>query len=432
MRDNPPSKPSARYFAAKAVEQVLRDRHQLETALSRQPGYNRLSPRDRAFSRLIAATVFRRMGQIEAAMKPFVRRPPTPFVDAVLKCGVAQILFLKTPMHAAVGESVELLKSSPRTRAAAGMVNAVLRKVDGEGRKLAANVPPRKNLPGWIRSSWEAAYGRPALQRMAVQLSQDPPLDVTVRSDVKDWAHKMVGEVLSDQSVRSGTKGLISNMPGYEDGQWWVQDVAASLPVIGLGDINGLTALDMCAAPGGKTLQLAAGGAKVTALDKSEERLERVKENLERTKLYADLICADALEWSKDSHELFEIVLLDAPCTATGTFRRHPDVLYNRRQGDVSKLVYVQRKLLNAALTKLKPGGRLVYCTCSLQPEEGERQMDSFVSENDTVELFQPVGLPDWVEAQHMLQHGYLRTLPHLLGEKGGLDGFFSAILVKK
>ena len=435
--NKPAEKPaSARLCAARAVQHVLREQEQLETALSRQADYGRLEARDRAFARLITATVFRRMGQIDAALKPFLTRIPAPLPHAVLRTGAAQLLFLKTPVHAAVGESVALLKRSSKTRAYSGMVNAVLRKVANEGPKLAANTPPSANLPGWVRSTWDSAYGKPVMRRMANQLAQDPPLDIHVRSNAEGWAEKLGGTVMSPWLVRLPSAGHVPSLPGYDDGTWWIQDLAASLPVQALaktiGGLDGLSVLDLCAAPGGKTLQLAGLGANVTALDKSPERLERVRENLTRTKLDAKIVEADAIEWIGQSGETFDAVVLDAPCSATGTFRRHPDVLHNRKPKDVASLVRLQRRLIRAANQAVKPGGFLLYCTCSLQTEEGEGQT-AWVADSLPDLSPIPFNISELSNAEDFLtKMGYIRALPHLLGEKGGADGFYAVLLQKK
>jgi 16S rRNA (cytosine967-C5)-methyltransferase len=270
---------------------------------------------------------------------------------------------------------------------------------------------------------------------MAKQLSAEPPLDIYVRSDVDVWAEKLGGQLLSDWMVRLPKSGLVPQMPGFEDGQWWVQDFAASLPVQSLaalvGDLSGKTVLDMCAAPGGKTLQLAAMGAKVTALDKSEERLERVRENLARTKLAAEVICADAFEWARETERTFDIVLLDAPCSATGTFRRHPDVLHNRHPKDVGSLARIQKALLAKAAKLVGPGGYLLYCSCSLQYEEGEAQAIAF-TESYADFTARALTVPKMQTGDDILdEKGYIRVLPHLMGENGGLDGFFAALWQK-
>lgn len=421
----------SRRVAAFAVKEVLENHNPLEQVLSGQSDYNSLEARDRAFARLIAATTFRRMGQIDAALKPFVRQRPTKLVYAALQTAAAQILYLGTPAHAAVGETVAMLKSRGSSKGFANMANAVLRNVVDKGPNLAGAQPPKVNIPGWIRGEWERAYGRQAGRKMSAQLMKDPVLDVSVKTNASDWAVKLGGEAIAAQSVRLGKIGDVTALEGFDAGDWWAQDVAASLPVQLLGDVKGLRVLDMCAAPGGKTMQLAAKGAIVTALDKSEGRLERVKENLDRTKLFAEIICADALEWAPEG-DLYDIVLLDAPCSATGTFRRHPDVLYNRSPKDVANLVRLQDKLLAKAAEFVRPGGTLLYCTCSLMPKEGQPRVDTFLQNLPDFRLIPILNVPSLALPQEAFSEGSLRSLPYYLEDKGGMDGFFIARLERK
>ena len=421
----------SRRVAAFAVKEVLENHNPLEQVLSGQSDYNSLEARDRAFARLIAATTFRRMGQIDAALKPFVRQRPTKLVYAALQTAAAQILYLGTPAHAAVGETVAMLKSRGSSKGFANMANAVLRNVVDKGPNLAGAQPPKVNIPGWIRGEWERAYGRQAGRKMSAQLMKDPVLDVSVKANASDWAVKLGGEAIAAQSVRLGKIGDVTALEGFDAGDWWAQDVAASLPVQLLGDVKGLRVLDMCAAPGGKTMQLAAKGAIVTALDKSEGRLERVKENLDRTKLSAEIICADALEWAPEG-DLYDIVLLDAPCSATGTFRRHPDVLYNRSPKDVANLVRLQDKLLAKAAEFVRPGGTLLYCTCSLMPKEGQPRVDTFSQNLPDFRLIPILNVPSLALPQEAFSEGSLRSLPYYLEDKGGMDGFFIARLERK
>ena len=441
MTDKKPRKPSAsprdnnsltsRRFAPFAVKEVMEHHQPLEQVLAGQPDYRALEGRDRAFVRLIAAITFRRMGQIEAALKPFIRQRPPKLVYAALQTAAAQILYLDTPAHAAVGETVAMLKSRGSSKGFANMANAVLRNVVDKGPNLAGAQPPKVNIPGWIRGEWERAYGRQAGRKMSAQLMKDPVLDVSVKANASDWAVKLGGEAIAAQSVRLGKIGDVTALEGFDAGDWWAQDVAASLPVQLLGDVKGLRVLDMCAAPGGKTMQLAAKGAIVTALDKSEGRLERVKENLDRTKLSAEIICADALEWAPEG-DLYDIVLLDAPCSATGTFRRHPDVLYNRSPKDVANLVRLQDKLLAKAAEFVPPGGTLLYCTCSLMPKEGQPRVDTFLQNLSDFRLIPILNVPSLALPQEAFSEGSLRSLPYYLEDKGGMDGFFIARLERK
>lgn len=424
-----------RQLAATAVRNVKADGLPLETVLSALSGYNDLEARDRAFVRLIAATTFRRMGQIKAVYKPLIRKAPPAFIQATLETAAAQILFLGTPAHAAVGETVGLLKANKATRGFANLANAVLRRVVEEGPKLAGAEAPRANIPGWIRGSWERSYGRTAIRKMAVQLMKDPPLDLTLKTttenNTKLWAEKLGGIALMPGTVRLPSIGNVSALEGYEDGEWWAQDIAATLPVRTLidimGDITGQKVLDLCAAPGGKTLQLAAAGAEVTALDKSQTRLERLHENLARTGLQANVICADALEWEAECQ--FDAVLLDAPCTATGTFRRHPDVLHNRTPKTLSQLVRLQDKLLPKAISLLKPGGVIIFSTCSLQFEEGYPRIEKLLKDSPELRII-PVLPPNTVDENAVeIVENSLRTLPFGFSNCGGMDGFYIAAL---
>jgi len=422
---------TSRRLAAFAVKEVMEHHQPLEQVLAGQPDYRALEGRDRAFVRLIAATTFRRMGQIEAALKPFIRQKPPKLVYAALQTAAAQILYLGTPAHAAVGETVAMLKSRGSSKGFANMANAVLRNVVEKGPNLAGAQPPKVNIPGWIRGEWERAYGRQSSRKMSAQLMKDPVLDISVKSDVKIWAGRLGGEAIGAQSVRLGKIGDVTALEGFEAGEWWAQDVAASLPVQVLGDVSGKRVLDMCAAPGGKTMQFAAKGAIVTALDKSEGRLERVKENLARTKLSAEIICADAIEWAPEG-ELYDIVMLDAPCSATGTFRRHPDVFYNRSPKDVANLVRLQDKLLAKAAQFVRPGGTLLYCTCSLMPKEGQPRIDNFLQNVPDFRLIPILDVPSLALPQEAFSEGGLRSLPYYLEDKGGMDGFFIARLERK
>ncbi|MEE9347403.1 MAG: RsmB/NOP family class I SAM-dependent RNA methyltransferase [Robiginitomaculum sp.] len=425
----------ARAAAARAVTGVMDKHLTLDAALASAPVYKDLAPRDRAFARLIAATTLRRMGQIDAALKPYINRPPSPYAHALLRTGAAQLLFLGTPVHAAVGESVSVLKRS-RSKGdvrAAGMANAVLRRVSEHGAEHIKDIPDETNLPDWLQQSWRKAYGQDALRSMAWEITKSPPLDISVKSDPEKWAQAIEGEVLSTDSVRKSDIGNVTALAGFETGDWWVQDVSAALPVYIvqklLGDLTGKTALDMCAAPGGKSLQLAAAGAEVTALDRSPERLKLMEKNLERTGLSAKCIAADAAKWRGLEDNSFDIVLLDAPCSATGTMRRNPDVMFNKSPKDVKSLTAVQDRLLLAATRQLKPSGTLIYCTCSLEQEEGEQRIRHFLRAKPDFRL---IPLLDSFSSSMELgasREGYLRALPHFLGGKGGMDGFFIAIM---
>ena len=415
-----------RTTAALAVAQVLLEQDPLEQALAGQRGYADLEGRDRAFSRAIVATTFRRLGQVDAVLKPFLRKTPPPDVHAALRTATAQMVFMDVAPHAVVGDTVNVMRALGRD-GFANMTNAVLRKVATDGKRLAANVAPKQNLPGWIRGAWERAYGQPAMRRTAAQFLKPPPLDLSVKSDPQGWAERLGGQVLPTGTVRLPTIGDITALDGFESGEWWAQDIAASLPVKMMDIGPGMRVLDMCAAPGGKTLQLAALGAEVTAVDVSGARLERLRENLARTKLDATVVEADALQWEPDAP--FDAVLLDAPCSATGTMRRHPDVLHNKTPKTVSVLSRLQRKLAARAAGWVRPGGQLLYAVCSLQPEEGERQLPQLLEDLPAFRLNPNLTAMMSSLPEDILSGGVLRSMPHHLGPLGGMDGFYAARL---
>ncbi len=421
-------KSTSRLVAIRALNQILAKGEQLESSLSNDPYFNQLESRDRAFARLLVSTTLRRLGQVDAVLEKFVKRTPPSFVQNAIRIGATQLLFLGTADHAAVDETVDVIKNHRKYVKFSGLANAVLRRVTGEGRKVLVSTTPRDNIPKWIYRSWEKSFDRAAARQMALEYVKVPPLDITVKSDPAEWAEKLGGEVVFGNTVRLSKAGQVQKLPGFDDGDWWVQDLSASLPVLALGDVSGKKVLDMCAAPGGKTLQLAASGADVTALDKSGRRLGILRENLERTGLSAIVEEADASSWDGEG-ETFDIVLLDAPCSATGTFRRHPDVLHNKDFKQLASLVKLQRELLFSAAEKLRPGGFLMYCTCSLQVEEGEEQMEWFLREKSDFEVIR-FSDEKWREFGN--SSGYLRLLPHQKREKGGLDGFFLALLRRR
>jgi len=392
-----------RRAAAMALQDILKNGTVLEQALSSLADYNDLSARDRAFARAIVATTFRRFAQIQGALKPLLRKAPPAFTMAVLQTAAAQILFLKVPAHAAVGETVDLLKSRASSKGFANMANAILRNIVRDGAKMAGSIAPSANIPGWIRNNWEKTYGKAELRKMAARLMKDPVLDLQVKDDADVWAEKLGGT--SDR----------------------------------LGGMSGKTVLDLCAAPGGKTLQLATMGAQVTALDRSEKRLKRLEDNLARTNLAAEIVCADGLEW--DNSAKYDMILLDAPCSATGTFRRHPDVLYNRSPKMLSDVTKLQDKLLKNAVQWLKPEGILIYSVCSLQSEESRPRVDRFLRELPDCELpdFRLISIPSSINAdlgldlpETRFEGGTLRSLPSDLPEDGGMDGFFIAAFARK
>lgn len=400
-------------------------------------GLARLSERDRALARMIAFTALRRLGQIDAALKRVYRsglpaRAGT--LKEVLRIAAAQILFLDVPAHAAVDLSVRLADLNPRARRYRALVNAGLRRLAEQGADLIAGQDAaRLNTPRRLWRSWVAAYGEEQSRAVASAHLVEPALDLTVKQDSAGWARRLGGIVLPTGSVRLVHRGLIEALEGYLEGAWWVQDAAAALPARLLRDVAGKTVLDLCAAPGGKTAQLAAAGADVVAVEKSPRRARRLEQNLRRLGLAAEIIVADALEWRPE--EPADAVLLDAPCTASGTLRRHPDAAWIRRPKDRDELVALQRRLLDHAASLLRTGGELVYCTCSLEPEEGEEQIARLLQAGAPLRRapIRPEEIGGLAAA--VTPAGDLRTLPSMLPgadpRMAGMDGFFAARLVR-
>jgi 16S rRNA (cytosine967-C5)-methyltransferase len=412
---------------------VLRRRRPLDDAIEDHLAMSDLSVRDRAFARLLVATVLRRLGQIDALVGQCLNTPLAPrasIIHDILRLGIAQLLFLRTPPHAAVATSVDLAHVRGFL-SHKGLVNAVLRRLSVEGADhVERQDAARLNTPDWLWRSWSRSYGDEQARAIAVAHLKEAPLDLTLRDDDESWCEKLQATKLPTGSLRRPSGGSITALPGYAEGAWWIQDAAASLPVRLFNGIAGWEVVDLCAAPGGKTAQLATAGARVTAIDRSTRRLDRLVANLNRLDLSVEAIAADALVWRPDQPA--DAVLLDAPCTATGAIRRHPDVPHLKQPDDVARLAVVQENLLRAAVDMLRPGGTLVYCTCSLEPEEGPERVASLLRSGAAVERrpIDPlaIGAPaDWVTAD-----GDLRTLPSHLSEHDGIDGFYAARLVKR
>ncbi|MFO1086184.1 MAG: transcription antitermination factor NusB [Reyranellaceae bacterium] len=402
----------------------------LDDALARHPGFPGLDPRDRAFVRLLLATALRRLGEIDAVLGHLVERPPEGANAVglhVLRLGAAQLLFLGTPAHAAVDTSVRLVVDAGRPHLK-GLTNAVLRRVAGEGLALLGDRDPaRLNTPHWLWQSWVESYGDPTARAIAAAHLIEAPLDLTPRADAASWAERLEGELLATGTIRRRGGGNIPDLPGFAEGAWWVQDAAATLPAHLLGDVAGKRVADLCAAPGGKTLQLCALGARVTAVDISARRMARLGENLQRAGLSAELVTADASKWAPEA--AFDAILLDAPCSGTGTLRRHPDIAWLKDEDDVARLTLTQDRLLVRATALLKPGGTLVYAVCSLQEDEGSARIDALLARDRRLarRKVSPAELPDLADA--VTPAGDVRTLPSMWPDRGGLDGFYIARL---
>ena len=429
---------AAREAAVVLLSNVLGNRRPLDEILVNAdhfPELAKLSKADRGFARAIAATALRRHGQLLDVIGHFMEKGipdrAGPLREILISAAV-QLLFLDSPPHAVINIAVQQVKRDHNSRRYDKLANAVLRRVSEKGPAIVKEQDAgRLNTPNWLWNSWVRSYGKQHASYICEAHLHQAQLDLSIKEDPNDWAKTIGGTMLPTGSLRLKHKGRIENIEGFDDGAWWVQDAAAALPVKLMGNIKGKRVADLAAAPGGKTAQMAALGADVTAIDWSAGRLKRLQENLERLELDADIHSGDILKWDPD--EKFDAVLLDAPCTSTGTIRRHPDLPYLKRQSDITELARIQSTLLDKALTFVKPGGTLIYCTCSLQDEEGGEQIKALLKRNKTVKC-DPIkpeelaGREDWITPE-----GHLRTLPfHRPAEKAapGMDGFFAARLI--
>lgn len=424
---------AAREAAVRLIAAVMHKRHSLDDALAKEFASDALAPRDRALARLIAGTVLRHAGELKALLTSYLEKPPpepSGKLWPILLAGAAQLVFLETPPHAAVGLAVEQARLDPRAKRYDRLVNAVLRRVSREGTAaLQDRDAARQNIPAWLFDRWRKTYGEAEARRIALASLCEAPLDVSVKSDPELWAERLGGTALPTGSVRLAAGGRIEDLTGYAEGAWWVQDAAAAIPATLFGPIAGKRVLDLCAAPGGKTAQLAAAGGNVVAVDRSPRRLQRLKSNLARLHLEAECVVADATTWHPRERAPF--VLLDAPCTATGAIRRHPDVPHLKTTDDVARLAAVQERLLDAAVAMLTPGGTLVFCTCSLQPEEGPHQVERLLARNTGIQRKPVAAAEIGGLAECLTPDGDLRTFPCHLAEIDGLDGFYAARLVR-
>lgn len=417
-------------MARDLLERILSKGCSLDEAISGLGGYSQLEARDRAFVRLLVASTIRRRGSLNRVVSACLDSgtPPRP-VENILLLGATQLLLLDTPAHAAVGETVALCTG--RAANLRGLVNAVLRRVAREGRTmLAALDGARLDTPPWLWHVLSTAYGEAEARACVAVHASEPPLDISVKTDPAGWATRLGAQILPTGTLRLAGGGNVTDLPGFADGSWWIQDAAAALPARLLGPVDGSHVIDLCAAPGGKTLQLASAGAQVTAVDQSARRLERVKENLLRTKLAATCVAADVADWRPPAPAMH--VLLDAPCTASGTLRRHPEIAYLKSPADADKLVVVQDRLLDAAADMTAKGGTLVYSVCSLDPREGRSRVSAFLSRNPAFER-RRVSATEIDGASELVDSaGDLVTLPSRWADRGGMDGFYAARLTRK
>jgi 16S rRNA (cytosine967-C5)-methyltransferase len=426
---------AARRVAAGLLDGVLRRHRPLDDQLDEaNSGLAALAERDRALARKLVGTVLRRLGTLRHLLSTALDRgfpADAPRVETILLIGAAQIFWLDVPDHAAVDLAVRLAQADRRAARYPGLVNAVLRRMARDGRAALASLDAAAlDTPEWLMARWTGAFGRPTAHAIAAMHGEEPPLDLTVKQDPDGWAARLRGRVVATGTVRLVAHGPVSLLPGYVEGAWWVQDAAAALPVRLFGEVAGRRVADLCAAPGGKTAQLAAAGARVTAVDRSPARLARLRENLARLSLAAETIEADALEWQA---EPFDAVLVDAPCSSTGTIRRHPDIPWLKREADVAAMASLQARLLDRGVALTRPGGILVYCTCSLEPEECEMQVSALLERTPGL-VRRPLAAAEvGGQAEFVTEAGDLRTLPCHWSDPdprmAGLDGFYAARL---
>ncbi|WP_126979000.1 RsmB/NOP family class I SAM-dependent RNA methyltransferase [Frigidibacter oleivorans] len=422
MARNDPSDPRG---AAAALVAAVTGEGRLLSDLLAEGALDALPPSGRARAQRLALDTLRQLSRADRVLKPFLRRAPPAPVLAVLRVATVEMLALGAPGHGVVGAAVAGLGRDPQTEGFTGLANAVLRKVAALDPGAWAALPVTE-LPSWLRGRLMSAWGKRATQAMEAAHLAGAPLDLTPKDgDAAALAAAVGGTALPTGSVRLAAGAQVSELPGYAAGDWWVQDAAAAIPARLLAARAGETVADLCAAPGGKTLQLAAAGARVTAVDLSAARLARLEENLARCGLTAQVVAADARDWRPGAP--LDAVLLDAPCSATGTIRRHPDLPHARTGEGLRDLFALQAAMLDHALTLLRPGGRLVYCTCSLLPEEGEAQIAALRDRHPGLES----ALPDagWIEEGWRSGPDALRLRPDFWPDQGGMDGFFAAAL---
>ena len=430
---SPQETDTPRRIALALIGAILGRRRPLDEALAGHAELARIEARDRAFVRALVATTLRRLGQIDDLVGRLLQRPLPPAAARarnIVRLGACQILFLEVPAYAAVDTAVRLAQH-PRCRPYQPLINAVLRRLARDGRVwLISQDAARLNTPNWLWRSWTGAYGPETCRRIAEAHLVEPPLDLTAKERPETWSVPLGAEIMPSGSLRLRPRGPVERLPGFAEGAWWVQDAAAALPAALLGDVRGSNVIDLCAAPGGKTAQLAARGARVVAVDRSAKRMQRLRTNLDRLGLGARTEIADVLHYRPD--EPADAVFLDAPCSATGTIRRHPDIPRIKRAAEVPALTAVQHRMLRAALAMVRPGGLVVYAACSLQPEEGADLIRPFVGPDGAavrvpIEADEIGGTADLVDAE-----GDLRTLPCHMAEKGGMDGFYACRLRRR
>ncbi|MBX7146266.1 MAG: MFS transporter [Alphaproteobacteria bacterium] len=442
----------SRKISCDVLHRILELHENIDQALAQHHEWRNLEKRDRSFTHHLLLTCLRHLGHIDYILAHYVKRPfkkKDLKLKNILRLALTQLLWLEIPAYAVISTMVELAgvelagsddlskKSSSKNHlsllASKKFINAILRRITQEDFKVLKNIPCHFNVPIWLWQSLKQHYGENTAKAIIEIQEIIPPLDLNIHPtlNLKDMAEKLDGIILPTNNIRKiNYKGMIKDLPDYQEGSWWVQDSAATLPALLLEPVKDKEVLDLCAAPGGKTMQLISLGAKVTAVDHSEQRLVKLKENLARLKFSADVICADILNWTP--HKLYSHILLDAPCSATGTLRRNPDIMWLRQLRDVEFMATQQVKFLNAAYDMLDHGGILVFSTCSLNKEEGEYHLDRLLAESNKRWNFIPIKAEEIYGLDYCLtSRGELRTLPCYWKEQGGMDGFYAMRLQK-
>ncbi|WP_210327102.1 RsmB/NOP family class I SAM-dependent RNA methyltransferase [Bartonella sp. M0177] len=427
----------ARQAAARLLSAVVDKKTSLDGLTDNEhghPQYLALEMRDRMLVRAILGAALRHRADIERILKSYLDRPlPQNALSLrhLLHVAAAQVLYLDVPDHAAIDLAVTAAKSDPRNQRFSGLVNAILRKLARNADKEREQSSTTENIPAWFSKMLIENYGREKAAKIIAAQAIEPPIDISVKSNPEMWAEKLGGHVLFNGTVRlKHVEGAVSDLEGYQQGEWWVQDVAASLPARLLGNIKDKAVADLCAAPGGKTAELAVQGARVTAIDLSANRLKRLQHNMERLDLKVATWAGNLKDFKPE--ELFDAVLLDAPCSSTGTIRRHPDILWTKDISDVEKLAKLQLELLVASISLVKIGGLIVFANCSIARQEGEELVNNVLSSRNDIKLV-PIRGEEVGGRKELLSNGVLRTTPaDLEGQTpslSGMDGFFAARL---
>lgn len=426
-----------RHLSAEIFDAVVRNGKGLEeeyaNRIERQEKIRPLDIRDRTFIRLLVTVTLRRLGQIDDIISRFLKKPLPDkafYVQDILRISTAQSVFLDTPAHAAVSTGVDLIKKNKYFCGFSGLANAVLRRIAKEGKSISEKQNPAAlNIPEWLFEIWAKEYGPKNAEKIALSALTEACLDFSVKSDPEMWAERLDAVLMPTGTLRREKQAFVPQLEGYDEGQWWVQDLSAAMPARLFHSLKGKKAVDLCAAPGGKTAQMILAGANVTAVDISANRIKRLKENLNRLKLNAETVCADIREWQTAQNGKFDAVLLDAPCSATGTLRRHPDVILHRTPQDIARLAETQKELIETAAGIMTDDAEMVYCVCSVLPEEGRKVINSAVRSG----LVERIALTDKEVPKEMITpDGDLLILPFLYDSSGGCDGFYAARLRKK